>query len=119
MLAGEDPDSAIGQAVGKKMQSQLTSLQRCHSEKGERAMASLGMSQAGLTCAIASQTHESGGHCVCQVSVNLLVSAPSVDNDITERDALCTKAYTVPVLQIARICGILAKHWILNKTGNE
>lgn len=36
----------MGQAVGKEVQSQLISLQHCHSEKGWRAMAALGVSQA-------------------------------------------------------------------------
>lgn len=53
MLAGGNPESAMGQTVEKKVNSQLLSLQHCHSERGQRAMATLGMSQAGLTCAIA------------------------------------------------------------------
>lgn len=36
--------------------------------------------------------------------------------DITEWSALHTKAHTVVLLLIARICCILVKHWILNKT---
>lgn len=49
--------------------------------------------------------------------MNLLVGVPSMGKEgLTEWNVLYTEAHTVPVLLIARICYILAKHSILDKT---
>lgn len=47
----------------------------------------------------------------------MLVGVPSMGKEgLTEWNVLYTEAHTVPVLLIARICYILAKHSILDKT---